>query len=120
MAAVTCCAGLFALHLLPTRWNPAPTAVDEQQMLMAAQVVSNDWSVRQLEQAVKQQKNGTPASSSQADANIRHLEKRASDHFGAQVVVENSESKHSGWIKLKYQNYDVLSGILDKMGVEYE
>jgi len=36
------------------------------------------------------------------------------------VVVEHNPQNRSGWIKLKYQNYDVLSGILEKMGVDPE
>ena len=53
------------------------------------------------------------------DANIRRLEKMTSDHFGAEVIVENNTNR-SGWIKLKYQNYEVLAGILEKMGVDFD
>ncbi len=92
-----------------------------QQMALAKQAVEADWSVRQLEQAIKQQKGACVSSSqAQADTNIRHLEKITSDHFGAEVVMENNNQNKSGWLKLRYQNYDVLAGILDKMGVEYE
>lgn len=91
------------------------------QIDLAKQAVNGDWSVRQLEQAIKQQKSGAHApTTSQTDANIRHLEKMTSDHFGAEVVVENNQQNRSGWIKLRYQNYDVLAGILEKMGVECE
>lgn len=91
-----------------------------EQVSMANQSVANEWSVRQLEQVIKQEKINPNVPAAKADANIRRLEQCASDHFGAQVVVENNAASRSGWIKLKYQNYDVLSGILDKMGVEYD
>lgn len=88
------------------------------QFQYARQAVDEGWSVRQLEQVILQGKNGSAADKA-VDANIRRLEKITSDHFGAEVVVENNANR-SGWIKLKYQNYDVLSGILEKMGIEAE
>jgi len=91
-----------------------------QQIDLAKQSVESCWSVRQLEQAIKQQKSGASTKKPQADANIRRLEMKTSDHFGAEVVVENNQQNQSGWLKLRYQNYDVLAGILDKMGIEYE
>jgi len=90
----------------------------ELQFSMAKQVVAASMSVRQLEQMIQQGKTA-PVPSENKDPNIRRLEKITSDHFGAEVVVENNANR-SGWIKLKYQNYDILSGILEKMGVECE
>jgi ParB family chromosome partitioning protein len=89
----------------------------ELQFTMAQKAIEAGWSVRYLEQAVSQGKNGTAVQ--HKDANIRRLEKMTSDHFGAEVVLENTANR-SGWIKLKYQNYDVLAGILEKMGIECE
>lgn len=91
----------------------------DQQWQMASESMSQAWSVRQLEVETKRHKQGEVSKSSQKkEANIARLEKMASDHFGAEVVLENNEGNRSGWIKLKYQNYDVLSGILEKMGLE--
>lgn len=90
----------------------------ELQFKFAQSVISEDWSVRHLEQMIQQEKtNG--AQETKVDVNIRRLEKMTSDHFGAEVVLENHANR-SGWIKLKYQNYDVLAGILEKMGIECE
>lgn len=89
------------------------------QIAFAKQAVSMAWSVRQLEQMVAKQKSSGISSDTKVDANIKRLEKITSDHFGAEVVLENNVNR-SGWIKLKYQNYDVLSGILEKMGIESE
>lgn len=93
----------------------------DQQWLFAQKTVADGCSVRQLEQMIQSAKAGGVSASSdaKADANIRHLEKKTSDHFGAEVVVENAANR-SGWIKLRYQNYDVLSGILEKMGVQFD
>jgi len=90
------------------------------QFSYAATAIEQMWSVRQLEKIIQQEKCVTKKTETPMDANIRHLEKITSDHFGAEVVVENNPTAHSGWIKLKYQNYDVLAGILEKMGIESE
>ena len=90
----------------------------ELQFKFAKQVISDEWSVRHLEQMIQQEKIN-PAQEIKVDVNIRRLEKRTSDHFGAEVILENNANR-SGWIKLKYQNYDVLAGILEKMGIECE
>jgi len=90
----------------------------DKQYPLAKQAVEAGWSVRQLEQLTKLEKlieNSVPK-----DANIRRLETVASDYFNAEVVFENNHEHRSGWMKLRYQNYDVLSGILEKMGIEYE
>lgn len=86
------------------------------QYSFAKRAIADAWSVRQLENMIQKEKAAKP-SSDPIDANIRRLEKMTSDHFGAEVIVENN-SNRSGWIKLKYQNYDVLEGILEKMGIE--
>lgn len=89
--------------------------LSELQYNFATKAVAEGWSVRQLEQIIQREKI-QPISCENKDANIRRLEKRTSDHFGAEVIVENNANR-SGWVKIKYQNYDILAGILDKMGV---
>lgn len=88
------------------------------QYSFAKRAMADAWSVRQLENMIQKEK-AVKASSDPADANIRRLEKMTSDHFGAEVVLENNGNR-SGWIKLKYQNYDVLEGILEKMGIKQD
>lgn len=93
----------------------------EHQWLMAEAAINGAWSVRQLELESKQQKlMAGHKKKDKKDANIARLEKLASARFGSEVVVENNADNRSGWIKLKYQNYEVLSGILEKMGVDEE
>ena len=91
--------------------------VSESQLFFAKKTLDEAWSVRQLEQKIQQVKTNTSLDET-VDVNIRRLEKMTSDHFGATVIVENNANQKSGWIKLKYQNYDVLAGILEKMGIE--
>lgn len=88
------------------------------QIIFANKTIEESWSVRQLETKIQQEKPIASRATSHEDANIRRLEKITSDHFGAEVIVENNVSTKSGWIKLKYQDYNVLAGILEKMGVK--
>ena len=87
------------------------------QWPLAQKAISEGWSVRQLEQKI-QQARGVSSESSNKDANVRRLEKMTSDHFGAEVLLENNPNQRSGWLKLKYQDYEVLQGLLKKMGIE--
>ncbi|MCX7126033.1 MAG: ParB/RepB/Spo0J family partition protein [Gammaproteobacteria bacterium] len=91
----------------------------ELQYTFANKAITDGCSVRELEKMIQQSKMQPMQSEcyENKDPNIRRLEKRTSDHFGAEVVLENNANR-SGWIKLKYQNYDVLAGILEKMGIE--
>jgi len=89
------------------------------QWRLAQESVSQNLSVRQLEFRI-QQLRGVPDHVVAKDANVRHLEKKISRHFGAEVVVENNANQRSGWLKLKYQDYDVLEGMLEKMGIQSE
>lgn len=88
----------------------------ELQVTFAKQTILEEWSVRHLEQMIQREKTNSVQGVT-IDVNIRRLEKITSDHFGAEVILENHVNR-SGWIKLKYQNYDVLAGILEKMGIE--
>lgn len=89
----------------------------DQQWVFAKKAIAEEWSVRLLEQMIQSTKTASASGDTKVDANIRRLEKMTSDHFGAEVVVENTANR-SGWIKLRYQNYEVLAGILEKMGVQ--
>lgn len=90
----------------------------DSQLVFAQKAIEESWSVRQLEMKIQREKTLHSPVTSGVDANIRRLEKITSDHFGAPVVVENNSSTESGWIKFNYQDYDVLAGILEKMGVD--
>ncbi len=90
------------------------------QFPLAQKAVEQAWSVRKMEQAVKQEKNTGSVAENTEDANIKHLERAASDRLGSEVKVENSASQRSGWLKVKYYDYETLAGILEKMGINIE
>jgi len=90
-----------------------------QQVELAQQCIKEAWSVRKMEKEVKDSKQPSSATTA-ADANIRHLERKVSERFNAEVKLEDNSSQRSGWIKVKYYDYDTLNDILDKMGVKSE
>lgn len=91
-----------------------------KQYPMALQAIELAWSVRKIEQAIKHDKQDDSVPGVGVNANTKRLERVASDRFGAEVKLENSDNKRSGWIKVKYYDYETLAGILDKMGIKYD
>lgn len=90
------------------------------QVQLALRCVEQDWSVRRVEQEVKKLKEIPKEESELYDPNLTRLERIASERFNSEVKVENNSLHKSGWIRVKYYDYDTLSGILKKMGVKYE
>lgn len=90
------------------------------QCHLARQCIEEGWSVRHIEHVVQQAKLPLKAKKHPHDPNISRLERVASERFGAEVKLENHTNDKSGWIKIKYYDYETLSGILEKMGVEHE
>ncbi len=91
-----------------------------QQATLAQTCVDQGWSVRKLEQHIKKASLPQKALQHTQDTNIQALETHVSEQFGAEVKLEADQSQSSGWLKIRYFDYDTLSGLLDKMGVRYE
>lgn len=89
------------------------------QWTLAQEAMSDNWSVRQLEQKIQQSRDGV-VELLRKDPNVVRLEKDLSAHLGAEVVLDNHAAQRSGWVKVKYQNYEVLQGLLQKMGLTSE
>lgn len=92
-----------------------------QQAQLTEQIIKEDWSVRQLEQAVKQLKNEKfdPPKNPKKDRDIERLETILSDQVGAPVQIENDVSA-GGWLKIKFFDNDTLAGLLERMGLRYD
>ena len=83
------------------------------QCQLAYKCVKNQWSKRKLENAVReinQKKVQT-----KKDVDIAKLERNLSDHYGTPVILTEE-----GYIKIKYANFDIMEGILQKMGFKKE
>ncbi len=79
------------------------------QYQIAIKCVKNQWSKRVLEKAVQDIKK--KKISDTKDPNIANLEKNLSDYLGTPVILTEK-----GCIKIKYTNYEIMEGILEKIG----
>lgn len=95
------------------------------QCEIAKKITENDWSTRKLEQEVKKLNSGSNQDNqnTQVDPDVKALERLITEQIGSEVKLEvdiDSTHKKSGWLKIKYFNEEILAGILDKLGIDYD
>ncbi|KTD65128.1 ParB/RepB/Spo0J family partition protein [Legionella shakespearei] len=91
------------------------------QEAFVQQAVEEQWSVRQLEQAIKQHKNKEleqPKNPKQ-DKDIERLQTILAEQVGAPVQIV-SDSDDGGWLKVKFFDNDTLAGLLERLGLRYD
>lgn len=89
------------------------------QEYLAAQTINEQWSVRQLENAVKIKKNKNEAVQNVThDRDVERLQALLADQVGAPVQIEND--KEGGWLKVKFFDNDTLEGLLERLGLRYD
>ena len=94
--------------------NPA------QQEYLATKTIEQQWSVRQLEHAVKTQKNKEPLpKNAKKDRDIERLQTVLSEQVGAPVHIIN-DNEQGGWLQVKFFDNDTLAGLLERLGLRYE
>jgi ParB family chromosome partitioning protein len=89
---------------------------EDQQRLLARQIVAKGLSVRQAEALVRsaqeeQKEQKTPA---RVSADIEKLQEGLSEHIGVPVLVQHG-AKGAGKLVLKYSSLDELDGILNHL-----
>jgi ParB family chromosome partitioning protein len=92
------------------------------QYEIAKKSVDQDWSTRRIEQEIKKlQLIDSPGLSvrSNNDSDIYALEKLISNQIGSEVKLEPDDKKIGGWLKIRYFNNEILTGILDRFGIDY-
>lgn len=92
-----------------------------EQEYLAMQTVSEQWSVRQLEQFVKEQKSKglQPLKNAKKDRDIERLQNVLAEQVGAPVQIIN-DNDTGGWLKVKFFDNDTLAGILERLGLRYD
>lgn len=92
------------------------------QFQIAQKSYQQGWSVRQLEMEVRKLKTteSGPRKNNSPDPNLYRLQKIIAEHLGTEVLLEANLDKQSGWVKIKYYDHEILSGILLKMGILLE
>ncbi|MBS0352140.1 MAG: ParB/RepB/Spo0J family partition protein [Proteobacteria bacterium] len=83
-----------------------------EQVELAKLCISNNWSVRHLEQ---KSKANTSATTKNSNADTYRLERILSDHFGSKVTINLHEK--GGWLNIHFFDNDILQGLLQKMGI---
>ncbi len=85
------------------------------QLAFYKQAISNGWSVRQLENNIRDHfsKKDTPKSTAKGkNPEVEHLKDRLRKKFGVKVQVEQNE-KGQGYLKFIFNSTNELNGILD-------
>jgi len=92
----------------------------EEQSQLANQSIQYHWSVRKLEQQVKQNKNGKLSLPGRTDysPDFQYLSQHISEYLGTPVEIDSKEK--GGWLRIRYFDYETLSGILERMGLKEE
>lgn len=91
------------------------------QEYFAEQAITEQWSVRQLEQAVKEQKNQAivPPKNAKKDRDIERLQTILAEQVGAPVQIV-SDNEAGGWLQVKFFDNDTLAGLLERLGLRYD
>jgi ParB family transcriptional regulator, chromosome partitioning protein len=89
-----------------------------KQVELAELCVQKGWSVRKLEDMIKQYSKPHTAIQATDDIHIAAVENLASEQLGSPVKLEHDEKQRSGWLKIKYYNPEILAGILERLGIE--
>lgn len=85
------------------------------------QIIEEQWSVRQLEHAIKHYKNKEleqPKNPKQ-DKDIERLQTILAEQVGAPVQIVN-DGDAGGWLKVKFFDNDTLAGLLERLGLRYD
>jgi ParB family transcriptional regulator, chromosome partitioning protein len=89
------------------------------QRRLADTSIRLQWSVRQLEQAVKLHKQQPIASSErQRTSSPSPLGTQLAEHLGTPVDIQSE--KQGGWINIRFYDNETLEGILQRMGITVE
>ncbi len=89
----------------------------QQQIAFSQKIQRHDWSVRQLEVAVREEKVVTNQPFS--DPNLSYLETQLSEQLGTPVTI-STQPNQSGQIIISYFDLDTFQGLLERLGLAYD
>jgi len=97
------------------------------QRALASQAIRQEWSVRKLEQAVRQAGSATsidaapaPAAAGKKAGHLRDLEQQLEEQLGTKVHIRPGRKKGSGTLAIDFYSLDQFDQILSRLGVEAE
>lgn len=95
----------------------------DQQLPLARECVTRNWSVRQLEAAGRRAQAGNSGAQKRRDTGQRReLEKLQgvlSEHMGNKVTVD-CDDRGRGEVRIRFHSLDEFEGLLDRWGVKYD
>jgi len=93
---------------------------------LAQKVVSEGWSVRELERRVQHTNNVKPvlkgtsepstAEPTPRSANVADLERKLAEHLGTRVAIQLGRKQGSGRLVLQFYSLDQFDGLMQKLG----
>lgn len=92
---------------------------DYQQIELLAQIHTEDLSVRRLEEVVRNLKQTSTTKVLAIDNDKQRLETELAEQIGAPVEILTT-TQGGGILKIKYFDNDMLSGLLERMGLSYD
>jgi len=93
----------------------------DSQLALARNTVKGDWSVRRLEQAVRdasEEKTGKRRQTAARSAHLRDLEKQASSQLSTKVRIKPGRKKGSGTLSIDFFDLDHFDQLMSKLGVQ--
>lgn len=90
----------------------------EQQILLTKKIAQHHWSVRKLEQEVRQAKASINLNTQQNESlrDIEHLQSLLAEQLGAPVNITLNQEQ-GGWLNIKFYDNDTLAGLLERFGL---
>lgn len=89
------------------------------QEWFAQEISAQHWSVRQLEQEIKQFKANKTQVPSKPSRDIERLQLILAEQVGAPVQIMD-EGTRGGWLKVRFFDNDTLAGLLERLGLRYD
>lgn len=87
----------------------------KEQVKLAATCIDKKLSVRDLEKILKNSTTNLEKPNPKIPTEIKRLESDISEYLGSKVEI--TDKKGRGYLKIHYQNLDILDGILEKIGL---
>lgn len=90
-----------------------------QQETLARTAYEQGWSVRRLEQEVRNCKASLSKPPAASNPDIERLQTQLAEQMGTPVQIL-ADAEQGGWLKIKFFDNDTLTGLLERMGLSYD
>lgn len=98
----------------------------EAQVALANKAVAGGWSVRAVEEAVRQMNrpadsnDGQTTKKARSSAHLDDLQRQVADQLGTRVRIKPGRKKGSGTLSIEFYDLDQFDGLLGRLGINLE